>query len=41
MEESRMGLLGKWVGEDLAELLGKAMKFFAALGGYPLPKRKP
>jgi hypothetical protein len=37
LEASRMGVLGKWVGEDLKEFMGRAGEFFEKIGGYVLP----
>lgn len=39
MEASRMKLLPEWIGEDVAEFMGKAMRFFVSIGGYVLPKK--
>ncbi|CAM1508742.1 Fc.00g055900.m01.CDS01 [Cosmosporella sp. VM-42] len=38
MEGMRGALLGKWLGDDVAQLMASASTFFADLGGYPLPK---
>lgn len=37
LEGTRLGLLSSWVGEDVAQYMGKAGEFFNNLGGYILP----
>ncbi|KAL2849021.1 dehydrogenase with different specificitie [Aspergillus pseudodeflectus] len=37
LENSRMGVLGQWVGEDVKEFMGRAGAFFEKIGGYVLP----
>jgi NAD(P)-dependent dehydrogenase (short-subunit alcohol dehydrogenase family) len=37
LENSRMGVLGGWVGEDVKEFMGRAGAFFEKIGGYVLP----
>lgn len=39
MESSRTGLLPTWLGEDVADFMGRAMQFFVSIGGYVLPKK--
>ncbi|KAE8396026.1 dehydrogenase with different specificitie [Aspergillus alliaceus] len=38
MEETITGLIPRWVGEDVEEFMGRAMRFFVDIGGYVLPK---
>jgi hypothetical protein len=37
VELTRANLLKDWLGDDIAELFAKGMKFFEDIGGYPLP----
>ncbi|KAJ5082257.1 hypothetical protein N7532_011300 [Penicillium argentinense] len=39
LEGSRMRLLPDWVGEDVANFMARAMRFFVSIGGYVLPKK--
>lgn len=39
MEASRAKLLPAWLGEDVADFMGRAMRFFVSIGGYVLPKQ--
>ncbi|KAJ5355123.1 short-chain dehydrogenase reductase 2a [Penicillium cataractarum] len=38
LERTRLGLLSSWVGDDVAQYMGRAGDFFTTLGGYILPK---
>ncbi|KAE8372387.1 dehydrogenase with different specificitie [Aspergillus bertholletiae] len=38
LEPTKMGLVPRWVGEDVAEFMARAMRFFTNIGGYVLPK---
>ncbi|CEJ57463.1 hypothetical protein PMG11_06154 [Penicillium brasilianum] len=37
LEGTRLGLLSSWVGDDVAQHMGRAGEFFNNLGGYILP----
>lgn len=39
MESSRAKLMPTWIGEDVAEFMGRAMQFLVSIGGYVLPKK--
>ncbi|CAI7614899.1 unnamed protein product [Penicillium crustosum] len=39
LEEPRARLLPSWLGADLTEFMGQAMRFFVSIGGYVLPKK--
>ncbi|KAJ5682189.1 hypothetical protein N7462_005354 [Penicillium macrosclerotiorum] len=39
LELSRTQLLSTWIGEDVAQFMGRAMQFFVAIGGYVLPNK--
>jgi hypothetical protein len=34
-----MKLLPEWIGEEVAEFMGRAMQFVVSIGGYVLPKK--
>ncbi|KAL4867112.1 hypothetical protein BDV12DRAFT_186976 [Aspergillus spectabilis] len=37
LEHTRMELLSSWVGDEVAEFMGRAGEFFSSIGGYILP----
>ncbi|KAJ5757721.1 Short-chain dehydrogenase/reductase SDR [Penicillium nucicola] len=39
LERPRTKLFPQWFGEDVAEFLGRAMRFFVSIGGYVLPSK--
>lgn len=39
LEVPRSGLLPTWLGEDVSEFMGRAMRFFTSIGGYVLPQK--
>jgi hypothetical protein len=41
LESTRLSLLSSWVGDDVAQYMGRAGDFFNKLGGYILPGPRP